>query len=88
MKEINKNDWSGICATSDNRNQCGENCVIFPVCKIKTPLKECKEMFEKMIDEKIEHFSKTYGKKYQTPIQKAFIFELEDLKQKLKGERK
>ena len=30
-----KKDWSGVCATTYNRNQCGENCVIFPICLIK-----------------------------------------------------
>ncbi len=38
QKGCGKKDWSGICATSDNRNQCSDaNCVIFPICKIKSP---------------------------------------------------
>ena len=34
---MTKKDWSGVCATSDNRSQCGENCIIFPICLIKIP---------------------------------------------------
>jgi len=31
-----KLNWSGVCAVSDNRNQCSEeNCILFPICKIK-----------------------------------------------------
>jgi len=31
-----KLNWSGVCAVNDNRNQCSEeNCILFPICKIK-----------------------------------------------------
>ena len=42
------------------------------------------EVFEK-IDKRIKHFSTTYGEKYQTPIQEAFIQELKELKDAIKG---
>ncbi len=32
-----KKDWSNYCATTNNRNQCGKNCILFPICKIKIP---------------------------------------------------
>ena len=33
-----KFNWSGYCATNDNRNQCcEENCILFSICKIKKP---------------------------------------------------
>ena len=38
LDDKTKFDWSGVCATSDNRNQCSEkNCILFPICKIKKP---------------------------------------------------
>jgi len=43
MAKNNKKDWSGVCATTNNRNQCGENCTLFPICKIKIPQDELKE---------------------------------------------
>jgi hypothetical protein len=31
-----KKDWSGYCATTYNRTQCcADNCILFPICKIK-----------------------------------------------------
>ena len=36
-------DWTNYCATTDNRNQCSENCTVFPICKIKVPLVDIKE---------------------------------------------
>ena len=35
-----KTNWTGICATENNRNQCTEECTMFPICKIKVPNEE------------------------------------------------
>ena len=45
----NMNNWSGICSTSEDRNQCSkENCTQFPICKIRkmTTQKLAKEIRE------------------------------------------
>ncbi|GBE20501.1 hypothetical protein BMS3Abin17_01242 [archaeon BMS3Abin17] len=34
-EEWKMNDWSNYCATNTNRNQCDENCTLFPICLIK-----------------------------------------------------
>lgn len=52
-----KTNWSNICATSDQRNQCSEkNCILFSGCKIKEPTERTQktiimaltEMFDEM----------------------------------------
>ena len=54
-EEEHKHDWSSICATNDNRNQCSEkNCTIYPICKIK----EGKSQTLEEVKEKIEKFWK------------------------------
>jgi len=76
-------NWTGLCATSDNRNQCSnDNCTMFHICRIKIPIQQAKQETLKKVKEIIDNLPTTFQKDYATGKQSATI-EVKELKQKI-----